>query len=909
MHLSELARNNLGKLDEDGDRNNNWVVGILPSSLSSSSLLSRNLLLDATTLSSQSSSHEVLKTFYDGDVVSTSIEFTLQNHNANGEYAIISGLGLNVQTASTALVEIVPCRVKVYTKRGEGLRSAVENFGTVTVADIAAYRLALDARVLCQGTGKETLLPSELFVANYRLMKKNGPVVVAAAAASAANEGLTTGGNVTESTIIQQSVVSPAIDGESRHRRAQENEVANSIESGTNSNATSGNELSLDDKDYPLLIPPYETLSLYIVVTTVGDTTAGTSFSLLSSSQSALTVSTTGEAYTSKADDTLSLFSGLSLINGYKVNENDAVEGVPSNATSGTFDEQKILQVKPGSIFNGAIYYDIFSPTTTTLDEYNDMVESSFLQGGGVLGKAGCEQSFETGLQESVGSYGMMFDVTSNIDPNEVDGDIEIFGLDLYIINLVNASFDVFVRKNTSANRTLQQYMSYSVAEGQTSINTDWDLVATGSVEGKGVGTYSPIPNDAWKKTVVLRPGQSAGFYVTVKSAPDLRYRNSLLPEGSIFKSDGNLNVSVGRSWGIYPLHMDGTDAFFSQREFSGVFKYHMPVNLCPSTAPSISSSPSATLTHPYAKEAEAADLCPEEGSLETTFEEGTGSFGALFDVYAKTKVMLTGINLYMDWNTGTSANVLVYARTGSWYGHQNNADSWPHLLVNTTLNRPVDFPNRTKDGPYLNLEKKKSSAVIPRNAFTPLEMKTGEVWAFYVCTSLADVRYTIGTKLGDEFASNSEISVMEGAGGADYPPFLSGTPAVQGVEYTFYTPRQFNGILIYDHIAECASTAPSSMNSIAPTSTPILTTNVTYTFYVEHSPEISWSVKEDMSSGVRNVLNRFMGGADDMLYKYVIDDDLAIGSVVGSDASPDDIDCEYRQIAVFEMITHQCIS
>lgn len=70
-------------------------------------------------------------------------------------------------------------------------------------------------------------------------------------------------------------------------------------------------------------------------------------------------------------------------------------------------------------------------------------------------------------------------------------------------------------------------------------------------------------------------------------------------------------------------------------------------------------------MTHPYAKEAEATDLCPVDGSLETTFEEGTGSFGVLFDVYAKTKVMLTGINLYMDWSTGTTANVLVYARTG----------------------------------------------------------------------------------------------------------------------------------------------------------------------------------------------------------------------------------------------------
>ena len=235
----------------------------------------------------------------------------------------------------------------------------------------------------------------------------------------------------------------------------------------------------------------------------------------------------------------------------------------------------------------------------------------------------------------------------------------------------------------------------------------------------------------------------------------------------------------------------------------------------------------------------------------------------------------------------------MFYQLQGSWYGHQNSADSWPHLIVNTTLNRPADFHNHSKDGPYINLEKKRSSAVIPRKAFTPLEMKTGEVWAIYVCTSLADVRYSVGTKLGEEYASNSEISVMEGAGAADYPPFLSGTPAIQGVNYTFYTPRLFNGILIYDHIAECASTAPSSMHSIAPTPTPILATNVTYTFYVEHSPEKSWSVNQDMSSGVRDVLNRFMGGEDDMLYGYVIDDDLAIESVLASDASPDGIDCE----------------
>jgi hypothetical protein len=249
-----------------------------------------------------------------------------------------------------------------------------------------------------------------------------------------------------------------------------------------------------------------------------------------------------------------------------------------------------------------------------------------------------------------------------------------------------------------------------------------------------------------------------------------------------------------------------------------------------------------------------------------------------------------------MDWNTGTSAKIVVYARQGSWYGHQNSADSWPHLLVNTTLSRPAAFPDRSTDGPYISIDLKRRSAVVPQAAFTPLEMKIGEVWSLYVCTSLPDFRYTLGTQLGEEFASNSELGVLEGAGAADYPPFLSGTPAVKGVEYTFYAPRLFNGNLKYDHIDECPSAAPSSMYSTSPTKTPMLTTNVSYTFYVEHSPEKSWSVNQDMSSGVRALLDRFLGGKDDVLHGYVIRDELVIDSVVANAVSPTDIGCECNE-------------
>jgi hypothetical protein len=261
-----------------------------------------------------------------------------------------------------------------------------------------------------------------------------------------------------------------------------------------------------------------------------------------------------------------------------------------------------------------------------------------------------------------------MFDVSSAVPPNDYGNDdddaevsmsrfknVEIYGMDLYILNLVNSSFELYVRKNTED--TFQQYMSYIATEGQTSISTNWDMIAIGKVEGKGSKVYTPIPAEAWRKTVVIRPGETVGFYVTVKGSPDLRYRNSSLPEGSIYKNDGVLSVVVGRSWGEYPLREDGTDVFFSGREFSGAFHYHLQEGLrefcdtmTPSAAPSsdaptVSARPSIVL-HPYAKEAEEAGMCLEKSTFETTFEDGTGSYGALFDVYAKKTVMLTGIDL-----------------------------------------------------------------------------------------------------------------------------------------------------------------------------------------------------------------------------------------------------------------------
>ena len=208
----------------------------------------------------------------------------------------------------------------------------------------------------------------------------------------------------------------------------------------------------------------------------------------------------------------------------------------------------------------------------------------------------------------------------------------------------------------------------------------------------------------------------------------------------------------------------------------------------------------------------------------------------------------------------------------------------------------------------------KLESARIPRSAFKPLSMKAGETWSIYICTSVADFRYTLGTSIGKTFASNSELRIMEGAGAADWPPFGGGDPAAGGVEYTFYAPRVFNGRLRYDYVDECPSAAPSIPGeTAAPTSSPKSVTRVSYTFYIEHSPDILTNqITYDMSFGVRKILEEFIEGKDELLSGYTSDHDLAIDSIVTNVVLPSQIGCEFLHtilgFACSVLLTPYCV-
>lgn len=540
---------------------------------------------------------------------SIGIEFSIQNTNNGNKPIIISGLGL--YTTAGSIDKPIPCRVKVYTSSIVTMEAMEREF-----------QLALDAEdVLCRGPDAETLVTSDFFLRQYLNSQKG-------------QQGQQDGDGGLDIPGRQLSK-GESINFDDLKDKGSEESHGRRIQNDSNENESS----------HPLVIPSQSILSMYIVVLTMDAN--GDLIKIF-----AKPGSTHLTEYTS--NENLSLHEGVSIKKAYLV---DA-------AANGGSEEDVPEIVKP-TVFMGTLYYDILSKAdSSALEDYYNYLEEKVhdaIQGG-------CYGSLVTGYQDSVGSYGLMFDVTSMVDGPESSSTIVIYGMDVYIRNQDGMTpIEVYVRINndddSNGEDIANRYTSYVEPDGQT-LEENWELVAEGSIQGRGAGTGTPIPPELWLKTIVIEPGKSVGFYVTALEAPHLRYRSSSLPEGNVYSTDGLLGVTVGRSWGEYPLKGDGSDVYFSQREFSGTFHYHAYDGVCktdvPSSAPTVRdasipvATPAATVAATAAptpdRTTPVTSLCDLEQELTTTFQDGTGSYGILFDIVAKRDLTVTGIDMFIDW-------------------------------------------------------------------------------------------------------------------------------------------------------------------------------------------------------------------------------------------------------------------
>ncbi len=137
----------------------------------------------------------------------------------------------------------------------------------------------------------------------------------------------------------------------------------------------------------------------------------------------------------------------------------------------------------------------------------------------------------------------------------------------------------------------------------------------------------------------------------------------------------------------------------------------------------------------------------PNSSTLTTTFAGGNGQRGNMFEIIATKAVTITKFDAHPQSNT----TIAIYYRPGTFVGFEGSTIGW--TLV--------------------------GSAVVVANPFgsatpVPLDVNVsilaGEKYSFYITsTNSGTLNYTNGTGVGNVYALDSNISILEGIG-IDYP-------------------------------------------------------------------------------------------------------------------------------------------
>lgn len=201
-----------------------------------------------------------------------------------------------------------------------------------------------------------------------------------------------------------------------------------------------------------------------------------------------------------------------------------------------------------------------------------------------------------------------------------------------------------------------------------------------------------------------------------------------------------------------------------------------------PTATTALASGASYTLSAPATTTvyAEARSFTPD--SLFTNTSGSSAFIGEMFDIVAVNDIEVTGFDVQFSAGSGV---VEVWYRPGTHVGFSTSNAGWT-LATTATL---------TSNGTG-QLTRIPSSILVP--------VPAGQTYGFYVvCTSGLDVRYSNGTAVGNVYAQNSDLKLLEGTTGDVY--FNATT-----------TPRAFNGQVKYNRIACTSPRVPVTLSVLA---------------------------------------------------------------------------------------------
>lgn len=140
-----------------------------------------------------------------------------------------------------------------------------------------------------------------------------------------------------------------------------------------------------------------------------------------------------------------------------------------------------------------------------------------------------------------------------------------------------------------------------------------------------------------------------------------------------------------------------------------------------------------------------------------------------MFDIVALNKISIVG--MYIHTSSTSNVTVEVFTKDGSYISFDKDANAWINIAA-------VQVQGQGRGQP----------TPLPDGAFDPVSLNEGEMRSFYVTLTTPEMRYTSGGKLGEVYASNSDLQFLEGVG-KSYP-FRS-----------TYRPRVWNGALLYNEL------------------------------------------------------------------------------------------------------------
>lgn len=388
------------------------------------------------------------------------------------------------------------------------------------------------------------------------------------------------------------------------------------------------------------------------------------------------------------------------------------------------YQSNEYLQILEGTGVGG-FFGRSFAPRT-----FNGFVKYSVLESNADLDNHVAMKSIEsehvlqTNFNANNGNYGQFFNVKVDTSP------VTVTGMSIHLKATTDTPIEIYTKQGAYKGFERDQLA--------------WTLVCKTTVRGEGQGFPTDIPDNEFT-SLRIEAGAMQSFYVTTKYKSDLLYTSATTVYST---SDDHISIMDGA--GItYPFGY-GNKNIFSPREFNGAIRY-----IASDTMQQVSKQ--------------------GLGQLLTTYSGGNGSYGAMFDLKAKRRIVLRGIDIHV--RTTKEVKVELYTKNGSYLGNEQSPNAWS----------PVCNCEVKGNGMF-----KRTS--LPNECFNQISILPGNTIGFYVTLSSLDLRYTneMDIPSGGVFVENNDVLITVGSGVGSYP--LSKSSIV-------YSNRIINGSFKYDVI------------------------------------------------------------------------------------------------------------